>query len=161
MSTATDFDFLFRDWTVHHRKLKTRLAGANDWVEFSGTSTTRPVLGGEGNIEDNVLHDPGGTYRAIAVRSFDAQSKVWRIWWLDLRTPGDMGTPVLGRFDGGTGIFIADDTWRGAHIKMRFTWQKTAGLGPRWEQAFSADGGKTWEDNWIMEFSPLSIRPRS
>jgi hypothetical protein len=23
----------------------------------------------------------------------------------------------------------------------------------RWEQAYSADGGKTWETNWIMEFT--------
>ena len=29
----------------------------------------------------------------------------------------------------------------------------TPGTAARWEQAFSADGGATWEVNWVMEFT--------
>ncbi len=150
--SANDFDFLCRAWTVHHRKLGTRLAGADDWAEFTGTSTTTPILGGGGNVEDNILFDPVGTYRAAALRCFDAKDKVWRIWWLDQRMPGEIGPPVVGRFEGNRGEFIADDTWQGVAIQVRFVWLKDDGQGPRWEQAFSTDGGKTWEDNWIMAF---------
>ena len=60
---------------MHHRRLATRLAGADDWEEFAGTSETRPVLGGNGNVEDNVLHIASGSYRAIAVRSYDAAQR--------------------------------------------------------------------------------------
>ncbi len=153
MTGANDFDFLHRDWTVRHRKLKTRLAGADDWYEFDGTSTTRPILGGQGNVEDNAIDDPNGAYRAAAIRSFDSGTGLWRIWWLDLRSPADLGTPVVGRFDGDRGEFIADDQWDRRPIKVRFTWDKDAGAGPRWQQAFSPDGGATWELNWSMQFS--------
>lgn len=152
MTGERDFDFLHRDWNVRHRKLATRLAGAHDWYEFDGTSTTRPIMAGYGNIEDNVINDPGGAYRAAALRAFESDSGLWRIWWLDLRSPSEIGTPVVGRFEGERGEFIADDHWHGKPIKVRFVWLKNAGAGPLWEQSFSADDGKTWELNWSMTF---------
>lgn len=148
-----DFDFLHRDWVVRHRKLTTRLAGASDWMEFDGTSTTRPILGGQGNVEDNFLNDPSGPYRAAALRTFETSTRLWRIWWVDQRQPAELGTPVLGRFDGDRGEFLAEDIWQGTPIKVRFVWLKRAGAGPRWEQSFSSDGGTSWELNWTMQFS--------
>jgi hypothetical protein len=149
---STDFDFEFGRWRVHHRRLATRLAGADDWEEFTGTCETRPVLGGNGNIEDNVLHIASGTYRAIAVRSYDAASGNWAIWWLDSRAPHALDVPVIGRFEGGVGTFLADDTHQGRPVKLRFQWLHTNSDSPRWEQALSADGGATWEINWTMDF---------
>ena len=153
MKGEHDFDFLHGDWTVRHRKLKTRLAGADDWQEFEGTSTTRPIMGGVGNVEDNFIDDPNGAYRAAAIRAYDSESGIWRIWWLDLRYPAEIGTPVAGGFDGDRGEFIADDQWNGVPIKVRFVWQKNSGTGPRWEQSFSADSGYSWELNWSMQFT--------
>lgn len=147
-----DFDFLFHDWTVHHRKLATRLAGAQDWFEFEGLSTTRPVMGGLGNVEDNILMDPNGTYRAVAVRNHDSATGLWRIWWLDMRFPESIGAPVVGKFEGGRGEFIAQDSFQGRPVQLRFIWTVQAGNGPRWEQAMSDDGGTTWETNWLMDF---------
>jgi len=153
MAGENDFDFLHGDWKVHHRKLTTRLAGADDWTEFDGTSTTRPILGGAGNIEDNVIGDPAGAYHAAALRAFERETGLWRIWWLDLRAPSEIGPPVVGRFDGERGEFIADDQWNEKPIKVRFVWLTGSGAGPLWEQSFSADGGETWELNWSMQFS--------
>jgi hypothetical protein len=68
----SDFDFMIGDWRVHHRRLNSRLAGCTDWTEFTGESSTRKILGGFGNVEDNLLHFPDGDVRAVAVRSFDA-----------------------------------------------------------------------------------------
>jgi hypothetical protein len=149
----TDFDFEIGDWTVRHRRLRERLVGCDDWVEFRGESSTRKVLGGFGNVEDNLIHLPDGPYRAIAVRSFHPESGAWSIWWLDGRFPDRMDVPVVGRFDDGIGRFFADDVFNGAPIRIRFLWTTTDPRRPRWEQAFSADGGATWETNWIMDFS--------
>jgi hypothetical protein len=149
---STDFDFEFGSWRVQHRRLQTRLANADDWECFEGSSETRPVLGGNGNVEDNILHIGTGTYRAIAVRSFDPVSGTWAIWWLDNRAPHNLDVPVIGRFENGVGTFMADDVHDGKAVKLRFQWLRTDTDSPRWEQALSADGGESWEVNWTMDF---------
>ena len=151
-----DFDFIIGDWRVRHRRLKTRLAGCDEWIEFEGTSTTRKILGGYGNLEDNALDLPEGAYRAVALRSFDPATATWSIWWLDGRHPDRIDTPVVGRFTDGIGLFYADDSLDGTPIRVRFTWSSTDTDTPRWEQAFSVDGGDTWETNWTMDFARIS-----
>ena len=150
-----DFDFEFGSWRVSHRRLVERLAGCASWQTFSGTAAARPVLGGMGNIEDNVLDFPGGSSRAVALRSYDPASRGWAIWWLASDDPHRIDLPVIGRFDQGVGAFYADDMLRGAAIKVRFLWLRTATPQPRWEQAMSADGGQNWETNWTMEFDRM------
>jgi hypothetical protein len=150
-STRNDFDFAIGDWTVKHRRLKERLSGCTDWVEFAGTMSTRKILGGDGNLEDNFLELPGDHYRAIALRSFDQQTSLWSIWWLDGRNPGHLDVPVVGGFADGKGLFYAADVLDGHPISIRFTWF-ASGTDPRWEQAFSSDDGATWETNWTMDF---------
>jgi hypothetical protein len=65
---AADFDFLFGTWRVHHRKLKHRLAGDTDWIQFEGEMICWPLLGGLGNVDDDLLDDPSGAYRAMSLR---------------------------------------------------------------------------------------------
>ncbi|HEY1012705.1 MAG TPA: hypothetical protein VGE07_08385 [Herpetosiphonaceae bacterium] len=148
-----DFDFEFGDWHVSHRRLRERLAGCTEWDSFSGRASTRPVLGGFGNVEDNLIDLPGGSYRALALRSFDPAARRWSIWWLDARFPGQVDVPVVGEFADGVGTFYADDALDGRPIKIRFLWFAADPARPRWEQAFSADGGASWETNWTMDFS--------
>ena len=151
---ARDFDFELGKWTVRHRRLKARLCGCSEWEDFMGTADVRPILGGNGNVEDNVLHFPEATYRAIALRSFDPAKSTWAIWWLDARAPHSLDVPVIGRFTDGVGQFYADDTHDGRPVQLRFQWHQNAGGTPRWDQALSDDGGATWETNWIMDFHP-------
>jgi len=150
---CTDFDFQQGRWTVHHRRLKSRLTGCTEWETFAGTSEQRPLLGGNGNVEDNLLHLPAGDYRAVALRSYDPEAGTWAIWWLDARNPHALDMPVTGRFEQGIGTFFADDTHEGRAVRLRFLWLDTHGDAPRWEQALSADGGESWETNWVMEFT--------
>ncbi len=149
-----DFDFIIGDWTVKHRRLNARFANCTEWTEFEGRSSTAKILGGFGNLEDNILHFPDGTFRAVAMRSYCVQSGTWSIWWLDGRNPTHLDTPVVGKFSGPVGLFFADDVLEGRPIKVRFTWTAVPGQHPRWEQAFSDDAGATWETNWQMEFVP-------
>jgi hypothetical protein len=60
--------------------------------------------------------------------------------------------PVFGSFENGLGIFEGEDTFEGRPIRVRFTWSRVATPAPRWEQSFSADGGESWELNWVMDF---------
>jgi hypothetical protein len=69
-----DFDFLFGRWQVHHRKLKHRLVNSHEWIEFEGTLFCQPLMGGYANVDDTVFEVPGGTYRGVATRSFDAKT---------------------------------------------------------------------------------------
>ena len=154
-----DFDFFFGRWRVHHRRLKERLTDNHDWVDFEGITVAQPLMGGFGNIDDNVLQLPGDPYRAVTLRSFDPASKQWSIWWLDGRSPrGPLDPPVRGRFHEGVGTFYADDTFNGKPIRIRFIWSQMTSETCRWEQAFSPDGGTTWETNWTMQFTRVAER---
>jgi len=148
-----DFDFQIGQWHVKHRRLKERLVASTDWEEFSGTSEMRPILGGNGNVEDNLLNISSGAYRAVALRSFDPVKKRWAIWWLDGRAPHVLDVPVIGKFENGTGSFYADVTQDGIKAQLRFLWLTANKSKPRWEQAMSIDNGKTWETNWTMDFT--------
>lgn len=150
----TDFDFIIGDWDVAHRRLNSRLNGCTEWTEFTGHSSTRKTLGGFGNLEDNILDFPDGRVRALALRSYCAEAGTWSIWWLDGRHPTTLDVPVVGSFADHVGLFFADDVFEGQPIKVRFTWTARPGTSPTWEQAFSNDGGATWETNWTMRFVP-------
>ena len=63
-----------------------------------------------------------------------------------------LDVPVVGRFHHGVGIFHADDVLDSRPIRVRFRWTHTDTPNPQWEQAFSGDGGATWEVNWTMRF---------
>lgn len=152
IAAPSDFDFIIGHWLVRHRRLEARLCGCTEWCEFEGRSTTQKILAGFGNVEGNVLSFPDGDVRAAAFRSFNPHTQSWAIWWLDGRAPHSLDVPVIGRFDGTVGLFFADDTLGGRPIKLRFTWRVNPGRNPTWDQAFSDDGGITWETNWTMEF---------
>lgn len=151
--TCGAFDPMFGAWRVAHRRLTHRLCGSDEWESFDGESETFPILGGAGNVEDNLIAFPGGAVRAAAFRSFDAASGDWSIWWLDGRAPHALQVPVVGRFAKGEGAFYADDGFEGRPIRVRFLWRGIAEGAPRWEQAFSEDDGRSWETNWEMVFS--------
>lgn len=152
IAAPSDFDFMIGDWQVRHRRLNSRLTGCTEWTEFDGISSTRKMLNGFGNVEDNLLHFPEADVRAAAFRSFDPATRTWAIWWLDGRAPHTLDVPVVGSFVGPLGTFFANDTLDNKPIKVRFTWNSNSGGHPTWEQAFSGDGGSTWETNWVMEF---------
>jgi len=149
-----DFDLRAGEWVAHHRRLKERLAGSHEWVEFEGTQSFRILMDSYANEDENVLDMPGGgAYKGVTLRAYDAKTGQWAIWWLDGREPfGDMDPPVKGRFEKGVGTFYADDTLRGKTVRVRFTWSNITASSAHWEQAFSPDGGKTWEVNWITDF---------
>jgi hypothetical protein len=148
---ARDFDFFMGRWKIHNRRLRERLADCTEWDEFEATAVARPILDGMGN-EDEYRTDYGGGYVGMSFRFFDPETGLWSIYWADSRYSGLLDPPVIGSFSGDTGIFEGEDEFEGRPIVVRYTWSRVTTPSPRWEQAFSEDGGKTWETNWVNDF---------
>ena len=151
-ATSRDFDFWLGKWNVRNRRLARRLDGCDEWDEFAAKVAARPLPGGLGN-EDVFCTEYGGGFVGMSFRFFDPDTGLWSIYWADSRRPGLLDPPVVGSFSDGVGVFEGADTFRGSPILVRFTWSGVTTPTPRWEQAFSADDGTTWETNWIMDFT--------
>lgn len=152
MPNGRDFDFLVGTWKIRHRRLKKRLAGSREWIDFDGRFANWPVLGGRGNAGDNIMNFPGAPFRGVGVRTLDPATGEWLSWWLDGRNPATIAPPMRGNFANGVGTFIGDDHFEGRPIRARVLWSRITRTSARWEQAFSADGGQSWETNWISDF---------
>jgi hypothetical protein len=155
LKPSTDFDFLMGIWTVRHRYLRRRLQECQDWVEFDGVCAARKILEGFGNMDEGDIALPGDRYRGMTLRTYDAARDLWSIHWFDSRCPARLFPPMTGRFSKGIGTFHGDDECDGRPIRVRFYWSHITLASARWTQAFSADGGKSWEMNWIMDFTRL------
>lgn len=145
-----DFDSFMGKWQVRHRRLKQRLAGSNDWEEYEGTSHWQPLLGGIANCNETVTQRAGATYRSLGLRAFDAKTNVWTDWSLSGQDPTRITVDGVGQFANGVGTFLADDTFEGKPIRVRGTFKLPTPRSMQWEQAFSPDGGRTWETNYVM-----------
>jgi hypothetical protein len=165
-----DFDFIYGKWRMPNHRLKTRLAGSHDWVDFVTCDEGSSLPGGIGDI-DYWKASFWKDFVGVTVRTYDPKTGLWRIYWVDNTfSEGVIGPPVVGKFAGDIGIFEGPDTFNGMPIVVRYTWtlhpkgasaatKWEQALNPggapvtaKWEQAFSTDGGKTWETNWYNEF---------
>jgi hypothetical protein len=144
-----DFDFLHGHWRVDNRRLRQRLRGCTEWDSFEATQYCQPLLDGLGNTDE--MRNQAGPV-GVSLRLFDLQARQWAIYWIDPRD-GLLQPPVRGAFAGGAGIFEGADSHDGRPVRVRYTWSNTGSATPRWEQAYSADQGISWETNWVMTFT--------
>lgn len=143
-----DFDFLHGEWKISHRRLKT--AGGQDWDVFEGEASCWSILNGIGSIEE--LRIPARNFSGMGIRLLDVEKKLWSDFWVNSRS-GILTSPgVTGGFRDGVGLFISEEIDQGKTIKARGMWDKITSNSCRWQQAISYDDGKTWEDNWQMEW---------
>jgi hypothetical protein len=63
-----------------------------------------------------------------------------------------MTTPSIGEFKNGRGDFFDHEPFNGRMVFVRGSFSDITANSSRFEQAFSDDGGKTWEANWVMTF---------
>lgn len=148
-----DFDFLIGSWTMHNRFLKGRLQNSHEWIEFDGTLRVQPILKGLGNIDEYSALREGRAIEGATLRLFNPATGDWSLYWVDNVRAGILQPPMVGKFRGEVGEFFGDEEVSGRKVLCRFRWTRTNPDAPQWEQAFSADGGKTWETNWIVTFT--------
>jgi hypothetical protein len=150
-----DFDFLIGDWKAHVRRLPDRLVGSNKWIEYDGISNHHKLLDSNANFEQFDVTSADGKQRikAQTLRLYNPQSHQWSIYLIDL-DKGTLGLPAtVGQFTGKRGELFDIEDWKGRSVLVRFTWLDQGPHAAHMEQAFSPDGGKTWEVNWICELT--------
>ena len=85
---------------------------------------------------------------ALSLRLYNPESRQWSLNFANARG-GVMAVPTIGEFKNGRGEFYNQETLNGRAILVRFVIFDITPNSCRFEQAFSDDGGKTWEVNWI------------
>lgn len=146
-----DFDFEFGNWNTHIRRLLHPLAGSDDWIDLDGTSILRKVWDGRANLGELEVGNPTTHLEGLSLRLYNPATHQWNIYWSNSKD-GSLGAPMVGSFRDGRGEFYDQETFQGAAIYVRFIFSDITPTSFSLEQAFSADGGKTWEPNWIATF---------
>ena len=147
-----DFDFELGDWKCHLSRRLRPLTGSNDWVQYDGTSILRPWWNGKANVGELELDGPAGHIEGMSVRVYNPTTRQWGISFANSAV-GVLGAPMFGGFRNGRGEFYNQDTLNDRAILVRFIFSDVTAHSFQLEQAFSDDGGKTWEANWIAQFS--------
>jgi len=145
-----DFDFEIGNWKTKLRRLTNPLSGKGKWVEYAGTTVVRKVWDGRANLVELEVSGAAGSIEGLSLRLFNPETRQWSLNFANVRG-GVMTTPTLGGFSNGRGEFYSTDTLDGRDILVRFVISEVKADSCHFEQAFSADGGKTWEVNWIAD----------
>jgi hypothetical protein len=146
-----NFDWLHGTWQTTQRKLVKPLSGSDEWETTGGTLVCHNLFDGAANVDEVDL--PGFGFRGISLRLLDPTTQEWSIYWVNSRNGKLALPPTVGRFDEhGVGEFYNDEDYEGQPIRVRYRWSNITETTARWEQAFSTDGGETWETNWESDF---------
>lgn len=154
-SSENDFDFLQGKWKVHNRMLTSRLSNNDEWIEFESELHMKKTLKGLGNLENFYSENNSKPFEGMAIRLFNKETKLWKIYWIDSNGMTMDEKPVTGSFENKVGKFYTNDTFNEMPIVVLYQWDATNPEHPKWSQAFSKDNGTTWEWNWKMELTKI------
>lgn len=143
-----DFDFEIGSWTTRLSRLQAPLTGSSTWVEYTGTTVVRKVWDGRANLVELDVAGPAGRIEGLSLRLYNPQSRQWTLNFSNARG-GTLAEPMTGEFLDGRGEFYSQEEFNGRMILVRFVITVIDPDTCRFQQAFSDDGGRTWEVNWI------------
>jgi len=145
---AHDFDFELGTWKTHVKRLLHPLSGSSDWAEYDGTSVVHALLDKRANLVELHVAGPAGKIEGVSLRLYNPLARQWSLNFSNIAA-GTLNVPTIGGFHDGRGEFYDQETLGERAILVRFVISDIKPDSCRFEQAFSADGGKTWETNWI------------
>lgn len=152
-----DFDFEIGTWKTSLKRLLNPLTGSTKWVEYEGTTVVRKVWDGRANLVELDVSGSAGSIKALSLRLYNPESHQWSLNFANAGG-GVMAAPTIGEFKNGRGEFFDQETLNGRAIFVRFVISDITKNSCRFEQAFSDDGGKTWEVNWIATDTRVKMR---
>lgn len=150
-----DFDFNFGTWKTHIRRLEHPLSGSTTWATMEGTVTVLKIWGGAGQVEDIEADGSGGHWSGMTVFLYNPQSRQWSQTFAG-KSDGTLEPPIIGEFKNGRGELFGQDSFNGRSILVRGVWSDISANAHKFEQSFSADGGKTWEVNFTGTLERIS-----
>jgi hypothetical protein len=142
------FDFEIGTWKTHLKRLVKPLTGSTTWVEYQGTTVVRKVWDGRANLVELNVEGTAGRIEALSLRLYNPVTRQWSLNF-SAAGMGELGVPSVGGFKNGRGEFVNEETLNGKPILVRFVISDITATSCKFEQAFSPDGGKTWEVNWV------------
>jgi hypothetical protein len=144
-----DFDFEHGRWRTTLRRLLHPLRGGDQWIDYAGITTVLPLWDGRANVVELDVSGPQGRLQALSLRLFDPKQQRWTLNFSSAAS-GTLATPMTGGFGGGPrGLFYSAEMFDRRPVLVRFIIESTGADTCRFEQAFSTDGGSSWETNWI------------
>lgn len=152
-----DFDFNFGTWKTHVKRLLHPLTGETTWAEYDGTSVVSKVWNGRASVLELAVDGPAGHIEGLGLRLYNPQSHQWSLNWAS-GGYGEFDQPMIGQFAAGRGEFVDHELFSGRSILARNAFSDISPDFARFEQAFSEDGGRSWETNWVMTFTRIPAR---
>jgi hypothetical protein len=150
------FDWEFGDWKINIKRLKNPLSGSTTWTDLSATVSQRKIWDGRANLAEVVTDGPNGRLEFLALRLYNPQTNQWTLNFASSNS-GIFNVPMFGEFKNGVGVFYDQEPFNDRAILVRFTFAAaTSNSGRTDEQAFSNDGGKTWEINWVNDYKKVN-----
>ncbi len=150
-----DFDFAIGRWKTHLSRLQHPLTGSKTWIEYEGSATVRQVWNGRANLEEFEANGAAGHIQGLTLRLYHPQSRQWSQSW-STSNDGTLSQPMIGGFHDGRGEFFDQESFQERMVFVRWVWSDIKPSSCRFEQSFSADGGKTWEVNWINVYTRVA-----
>jgi hypothetical protein len=154
-----DFDFNFGTWHTHAQRLEHPLAHSTTWLTYDGTVTVRKIWGGRASADETVADGPTHI-EVLYVRTYNPASHQWQINGAS-SSDGTLGTPMYGDFIGGVGRFYDREVINDRTVTVRWIFSDITGTSYHFEQAFSGDGGSTWESNFVATVTRTSTGAES
>jgi hypothetical protein len=148
-----DFDFEIGTWKARVSRLDHPLTGSTRWLDYDGRSVVRKVWDGRANLGELEVEGTAGHIEGLTLRLYNPAARQWNITWANARSGTLDRATMFDGFSQGRGEFFGQDSLDGRAIYVRFVFSNVTPTSFRFEQAFSADGGKTWEVNWKAEFT--------
>jgi hypothetical protein len=148
-----DFDFEIGAWKARLSRLDRPLTGSTHWLDYEGTSVVRKVWAGRANLGELEVDGTAGHIEGLTLRLYNPAAGQWNITWANAADGVLDHATMFGGFTDGRGEFFGQDLLNGRAIYVRFVFSNITSTSFHFEQAFSADGGKSWEVNWKAEFT--------
>ncbi len=119
-------------------------------MDYDGKTVVSKVWDGRANLVELTMDGPAGHFEGASWRLYNPESHQWSLNFANA-AGGQVAQPTIGEFKNNRGEFYDQEPLNGRAILVRFIISDITPTSCHFEQAYSDDGGKTWEVNWVAD----------